>query len=220
MLYHPYAQLYAAGCPVTSAAKTFSLTDVNTQGRALSWSETAKTRELMALHQGLLVDVRARTHRDRQGRVSLLDDLVLAGDTLFIAGTLTANPRFRSFQRWLIPAQHWVVGRFEAHPGQRQMAEDWYIDVDAISVDGHIWRAEDRLLDVGVYEGARYTVDDADELADCIERGLTSPADAVAALRSLHRLCRALERLDFSGAALLAEYAPGLPIPASDSLRS
>jgi hypothetical protein len=169
----------------------------------------------MALHQGLLVDTRARTHRDRQGRVSPVVDLVLAGDTLYVAGMLPGNPRFCAFQRWLIPAEGWVVGRFAAHPGQRPMAEDWYIDVDAVGVEGHLWRAEDRLLDVSVFEGTRYTVADADELADCIERGLTSPADAVAALRSLHALCRALERLNFSGAALLAEYAPGLPVPAT-----
>lgn len=167
----------------------------------------------MALHQGLLVDTHARTHRDRQGRVSPLDAMVLAGDTLYIAGPLPGNPRFCAFQRWLIAAQGWVAGRFTVRPGQRPMAEDWYIDVDAISVEGHLWRAEDRLLDVSVYEGARYTVEDADELADCIDRGLTSPADAIVALRSLHALCRALERLNFSGTALLAEYAPELPVP-------
>jgi predicted RNA-binding protein associated with RNAse of E/G family len=173
----------------------------------------------MALHQGLLVDTRARTHRDRQGRVHPVTDLVLAGETLYVAGELPGNPRFCTFRRWLIPDQGWVVGRFAVHPGQRPMAEDWYIDVDAVSVEGHLWRAEDRLLDVSVYEGRRYTVDDADELADCIERGLTSPADAIAALRSLHALCRALERLSFSGAALLAEYAPGLPVPEVSGIR-
>jgi predicted RNA-binding protein associated with RNAse of E/G family len=165
----------------------------------------------MALHQGLLVDTRARTHRDRQGRTSPLDALAQSDGALFIAGTLPGNPRFRAFQRWLLPDQGWVVGRFDPHPGQRPMAEDWYIDVDAITVAGHLWRAEDRLLDVSIFEGRRYTVDDADELADCVERGLLTPADAIAALRSLHALCRALDRLDFSGTALLAEYAPGLP---------
>jgi hypothetical protein len=54
-------------------------------------------------------------------------------------------------------------------------------------------------------------VDDADELAECVEQGLISPRAAAGALRSLHALCRALERLHFSGAALLAEFAPGLP---------
>jgi predicted RNA-binding protein associated with RNAse of E/G family len=167
----------------------------------------------MALHQGLLVDVRARTHRDRQGRVAALDTLVLDGDTLYIAGPLIENPRFRAFQRWLIPAHGWVVGRFDTQPGQRPMDCDWYIDIDAVTVDGNLWRAEDRLLDLKVFDHQRYEVDDADELADCIEQHQIAPADAIAALRSLNTLCRALKRLDFSGAALLTEYAPGLPIP-------
>jgi predicted RNA-binding protein associated with RNAse of E/G family len=167
----------------------------------------------MALHQGLLVDLAARTHRDRQGRVHPLHDLAQRDGALYIAGTLPGNPRFRTFQRWVLAAEGWVVGRFEVHPGQRPMAEDWYIDVDAVSVDGDLWRVEDRLLDVSVFEGQRYTVDDADELADCLADGLITPADAIAALRSLQALCRALERLNYSGAALLAEYAPGLPIP-------
>jgi len=168
---------------------------------------------MMALHQGLLVDVRACTHRDRQGHTSPLDSLVRGAETLFIAGTLPGNPRFRSFQRWLLPAPGWVVGRFAAHPGQRPMAEDWYIDVDAIRIQDDLWRAEDRMLDVSVFEGQRYTVDDADELADCLDQGLISVADAAIALRSLHTLCRTLERLAFSGRALLAEYAPDLPVP-------
>jgi predicted RNA-binding protein associated with RNAse of E/G family len=165
----------------------------------------------MAKHQGLLVDVAARTHRDRQGRISPLDDLALGDGTLFIMGTLPNNPRFRGFQRWLLPAHGWVVGCFEPRPGQRPMDCDWYIDIDAISIDGDCWRAEDRLLDLKVFDHQRYEIDDADELADCLEQRQIAPADAIAALRSLNALCRALERLNFSGAALLTEYAPGLP---------
>ncbi|MGD9892613.1 MAG: DUF402 domain-containing protein [Dehalococcoidia bacterium] len=165
----------------------------------------------MAKHQGLLVDVAARTHRDRQGRVSPLDDMVVGDGTLFIMGILPNNPRFRAFQRWLLPAHGWVVGCFEPQPGQRPMDCDWYIDIDAISIEGVCWHAEDRLLDLKVFESQRYEVDDADELADCLEQQQIAPADAIAALRSLNALCRALERLNFSGAALLAEFAPGLP---------
>ena len=164
----------------------------------------------MLPHQGLMVDVGARTHRDR-GRTSSLDALVLGEGGLYIAGPLPENRRFRAYQRWLLPTEGWAVGRFAPHPGQRPMAEDWYIDLDEITVSGDIWRAEDRLLDVAVFEGQRYEVQDADELADCLDRGLLAPAAVIAALRALHHLCRALERLDLSGAALLAEYAPGLP---------
>lgn len=165
----------------------------------------------MAQHQGLLVDVAARTHRDRQGRISPLDDMVIGDGTLFIMGILPNNPRFRAFQRWLLPAHGWVIGRFDPQPGQRAMDCDWYIDLDAITVDGERWRAEDRLLDLKVFDHRRYEVDDADEFADCMEQHQISAAAAIAALRSLNALCRALEHLDFSGAALLAEYAAGLP---------
>src|SRR5690348_9145504 len=125
----------------------------------------------MAMHQGIAVDVRARTHRDRQGRVTPVDALVLGNGALYVAGQLPGNPRFRAFQRWLLPVEGWVVGVFHAHPGQRPMAEDWYIDVDEIVVTGDIWHAQDRLLDVSVFEGRRYSVDDADELAESIEQG-------------------------------------------------
>src|SRR5262249_18628225 len=113
---------------------------------------------------------------------------------------------------WLLPAQGWVLGRFSAYPGQRPMGEDWYIDLDAIHVAGDVWRVQDGLLDVAVFDGQRYELHDADELADCLEHGLLPVADGLAALRSLHPLCRALERLSFSCVALLAEYAPGLPV--------
>lgn len=157
------------------------------------------------------MDVTARSHRDRQGRIAPLNTLAIAPGGLYIAGDFRGHRRFRAFQRWLLPAQGWVLGRFAVHPGQRPMSEDWYIDLDAIRVAGNLWTAEDRLLDVGVFEGRRYEIQDADELADCLEQGLLPPEAALIALRSLHELCQALERLEFSGAALLREYAPGLP---------
>jgi predicted RNA-binding protein associated with RNAse of E/G family len=167
----------------------------------------------MALHEGTLIDARARQHRGRRGAVSSLDALVLSDGTLYAAGPLPDNPRFRGFERWFLPAQGWVVGRFGSRPGQRPMDCDWYIDLDEIVVQGQSWHARDRLLDVKVFEGRRYEVDDADELADCLAEGTIASADAQAALRSLNALCRALERLNFSVPALLAEYAPGLPTP-------
>ena len=162
-------------------------------------------------HQGVLVDVAARTHRGRRGVVSLLDDLVLGEGGLYFSGHFPDNARFKTFERWALPAQGWVIGRFGVHPGQRPMAEDWYVDLDAISIEGHLWRIEDRLLDLGIFEGRFYRVEDLDELADSLERGEVNAAEAAAALRSLDALCRALHRLDFSGARLLGEYAPGLP---------
>lgn len=168
----------------------------------------------MARHLGLLVDLRTGIYRDRVGMTAPVDALIHAGDTLYMAGRFARDHRFAAYQHWLVPAQGWVIGRFVAHPGARPMGEDWYVDLDAITVTGDVWRAADCLLDVGIHEHQRYDVQDADELADCIADGTITAAEAVAALRSLHALCRALERLHFSGAALLAEYAPGLPVPA------
>jgi predicted RNA-binding protein associated with RNAse of E/G family len=167
----------------------------------------------MALHEGTLIDARARTHRGRRHAVSPLDALVVGDGALYAAGPLPDNPRFGGFERWFLPAQGWVVGRFSTRPGQRPMDCDWYIDIDAVVVEGDSWHARDRLLDLKVFDGRRYEVDDADELADCLADGTLAPADAQAALRSLNALCRALERLGFSVPALLAEYAPGLPQP-------
>ncbi len=69
----------------------------------------------------------------------------------------------------------------------------------------------DCYLDVAVFEGSRYEVLDADELAQGLTAGDISVEEAARALESLNRLCRLLASNGFSGAALLAELAPGLP---------
>src|SRR5215208_319533 len=138
----------------------------------------------MALHEGTLIDVGARTHRGRRGAVSTLDALVVGQGALYAAGPLPDNARFSGFERWFLPAQGWVIGRSSVHPGQRPMSCDWYIDIDAVQVEGDRWHARDRLLDVEVFEGRRYEVHDADELADCLEHGSITAAEALAALRS------------------------------------
>ena len=167
----------------------------------------------MLRHQGVLIDVAQRTHRDREGRVTPLDELVRGEQGLYFAGRFPDNPRFHAYQRWMLPAEGWVVGRFTVHPGKRPMSCDWYVDVDTVSVTGDCWHAADHFLDVLVYDGRRYQVHDADELADALEAGAITLAEALTALRSLDRLCRALRRLDFSGIALLREFAQDLPVP-------
>ncbi len=88
---------------------------------------------------------------------------------------------------------------------------DWYIDIDHVAIDDDCWRIEDRFLDVIVYEGRSYQLLDADELAEGIEAEEITVAESVAALRSVHLLVTALRQLEFSGAALLSDFAPGLP---------
>jgi predicted RNA-binding protein associated with RNAse of E/G family len=62
-----------------------------------------------------------------------------------------------------------------------------------------------------IYEGRRYEVQDADELADALETGEITLAEAASALRSLHTGTGILAGNGCSGAALLTRYAPGLP---------
>ncbi len=63
----------------------------------------------MLRHQGVLVDVARRTHRDREGRVTPLDELVRGGSGLYFAGRFPEHPRFRAYQRWMLPAEGWVA---------------------------------------------------------------------------------------------------------------
>jgi len=88
---------------------------------------------------------------------------------------------------------------------------DWCIEPDPVLVDGSVWRVRDAFLDLEVYEGVRYELRDADELADGLAAGEISLAEALTALHSLNSLCQALRLNGFSGKALLDEFAPGLP---------
>jgi predicted RNA-binding protein associated with RNAse of E/G family len=160
---------------------------------------------------GSTVDAAARTIRDRNGRTYALDDVVVAESGLYFARTIL-NDHFWYQERWMLPAGPWVVNRFGFHP-HRTDAVDWYIETDVVERDGDLWHVRDGFLDLFVYEGARYHVDDADELAEAIERSEISMADATAALRALDRLCDELEANGCSGAALLRAHAPGLPAP-------
>lgn len=168
----------------------------------------------MSRHLGMLFDLGTNSCRDRAGNTAPMDAVVRVGAALYVAGRFVRDHRFAAYQQWIMPGQGWVVGRFVARPGMPPMRMDWYVDLDAVTVRGDVWHVEDRLLDLCIFEGQRYEVQDADELADCLADGTIAPAEAIAALRSLDALCRALERLRFSGVALLAEFAPGLPVPA------
>ncbi len=164
----------------------------------------------MPRNGGSLVDTVAGTVRDRNGVIYPLERLVVAGGRLYYARSIAPNPLFSYHERWLLPEQNWVVNRFAFHP-HRLPSIDWYIETDLIEVDGALWRVSDGYLDVGLFEGRRYYLEDADELADGIAAGDIPLAEGLVALRALNQLCLALERHHYSGHALLREYAPGLP---------
>lgn len=157
-----------------------------------------------------LIDIAERTEHTRSGMVIPLERLELGEGTLYCARKLIAHPRIAAVERWLLPAQGWVVNRFHLHP-ETTRDHDWYVDLDQVEPRGDVWKIQDGFLDVVVRECHSYRVLDADELADGIEQGELTSAETVATLRSFHALIEALHRLDCSGSALLDEYAPGLP---------
>jgi uncharacterized protein len=166
----------------------------------------------MPRNGGSLIDVSARTVRGRNGTTYQLDDVVVAGNLVYLARPLQADAFWYS-EHWVVPSQSWVITRFAMHPDHPHAALDWYIEPDVIERDGDLWRITDAFIDVDVYEGQRYHVDDADELADALAAGEITPADAAAALHALDRLCDELRDNGCSGAALLRRHAPGLPAP-------
>lgn len=174
----------------------------------------------MMRHAGADIDTKTRRVRDRDGLWYPLDRMVVADGGLFYSRPIGSSAEqarvpgqlFHYHQRWVLPDQGWVVNRMSYFPDVPDPM-DWYIEPEIIKVGGDVWRIRDSYLDVEVYDGLRYHVDDADELAHGLRDGDISVAEAATALEALHRLCVSLKRLDFSGRALLAAYAPGLPAP-------
>jgi len=160
---------------------------------------------------GALVNTGERTVRGRDGAVYPLEQLAVHGGALYYGRVFANHPQVCYHERWLLPAQGWVVNRFRTLPQLPPFWCDWYIDLDSTEVDGDRWLVADRFLDVGVHEGRGYEVLDADELAGGIEQHEITLAESLQALRDLSALCTALPSLGFSGAALLQQYATGLP---------
>jgi len=154
--------------------------------------------------------VEARRVFDRDRVWHPAERLAVADGALYYARPTPGEDHFRAYERWLLPGQMWSVARFNFHDHFTDRV-DWYIEMDFIEVEGGIWRVRDGYLDVAVWEGSRYEVWDADELAEGMLAGEISVEEVARALDSLKRLGLALKRNGYSGAALLAEYAPGLP---------
>ncbi len=157
------------------------------------------------------VQVADQTECDRGGIVCPIDRIVAGDGRLYYARQLPGHRDILWRERWLLPEQGWVLNRFHLKDTAVPPGFDWYIDIDHVQPGEDSWRIDDRFLDLVVIDGSGYELRDADELADGIEANLISEQEVVAALRSLHALVTALRRLQFSCAALLAEYAPELP---------
>ncbi len=165
----------------------------------------------MAHRHVTLVQIADQTECDRVGIVRPIDRIVAGKGRLYYARRFPGHPRISWIERWLLPEQGWVLNRFHPTATAEPYGFDWYIDIDHVEPGGATWRIDDRFLDLLVTDGHGYELLDADEFADGIEASVIDEQETVAALRSLHALVTALRRLQFSGAALLAEYAPDLP---------
>ena len=160
---------------------------------------------------GLSVDLATKLVRDRDGGWYPLDDLIVSGDALYYARPVDDSLHFSYYERWLVPARSLVFSRPRFHP-HIEAAFDWYIETDFTSIDGQCWQVRDGYLDLEVWEGRRYHLQDAHELAEGLAAGEISVSETVHALDALGRLCEALKRTDCSVRAVLAEYAPRLPL--------
>lgn len=164
----------------------------------------------MARH-GYVVDTVEHTVGGPAAGPFVLDRLEVAGCCLYYARAIPEDPSIFYQETWLIAAQGWAVTRFAFHEHLQPGSIDWKMEPDRVELDGLLWRVGDGYLDLDVYEGSRYDLEDAGELADAISAGSISLADGLSAFRALDALCKALRHNGYSGQALLRAYVPGLP---------
>ena len=163
----------------------------------------------MPRNGGALVDVARECVRDRNGQIYPLDQIAVADGALYYARSIQANRLFDYQWRWIVPARDLVLNRFRFHAHARRRP-DWYIETDFTDISGGLWTVSDGFLDIEVYDGVRYEVEDAGELAEAITAREIPLDEAVRALTSLDRVCETLRRNGCSGRALLNELAPTL----------
>lgn len=155
----------------------------------------------------LRVHPASRTVLETNGVVYHLDRLKVTDSALYYGCSFQPGERFMIFvERWLLPSPMWTISRFTMPSHTGRFWCDWYVDFDRIVVDAESWNCYNCLLDAGIHEGVGYEVEDADELAEAIQSGSVSIADASAALRSLGLLGQELRALRFSGMALLKKH--------------
>jgi uncharacterized protein len=165
----------------------------------------------MVIHLPMRIDLAHREVNGRDGLLYPIDRLERTTNALYFSRVGAQHPDIAYQERWLLPALGCVVIRWTMRERVEPFDYGWYIDLDAIEVTDEHWTVTDRYLDLIVFEGERYRVLDADELADAVEASAIALPDALDALRALNTLSVALGRHGNSVAALLAEYAPGLP---------
>jgi predicted RNA-binding protein associated with RNAse of E/G family len=182
--------------------------------------EPAVFSRIMARNAGSDIDIKAQRIRDRDGAWYPVDGLTVTPNGLFYARMVgvkdpikrAPGQLFFHQQRWILPKQGWVLNRFDFFADVPEPS-DWYIEPELVTVSDDLWSVRDGYIDVEVWDGLRYHIDDADELAEGLTSGEITIDDAVAVLHALDRLVDALKSCGISGQTLLAEYAPDLPKP-------
>ena len=163
----------------------------------------------MTRNSGKDIDPVAKRVRDRDGKWHDVDELQVAGPVLYYGRSLGSWPamQFDYHEMWAFADLDVTVSRLRFFPDAPD-AIDWYIETDPIDIVGGTWHIRDGFLDVCVYEGSRYRVEDAEELADGLTAGTISVEHASRALRALERVLRGLDANGCSGAELLRGWTP------------
>jgi predicted RNA-binding protein associated with RNAse of E/G family len=154
-----------------------------------------------------VIDPRARQHRFNNGYSYAITRLEQRGDMLYFERPFVNHPHIQEFRAYLVPAEGWQICQYVPHQGKHWC--DWYVDICRITVEPEGWVMDDLFVDLGVHEGRGYDLLDTDELADALERGEISAADAAYALRSTQRLVEALAATGYAMQPLLAGLIAG-----------
>lgn len=162
----------------------------------------------MPRNGGCVVDVGRGVVRDRDGGTYAIDELLVADGSLYYARHVGGDVITYQW-RWILPAQDLVINRF-TFGDAAEIQPDWYIETDLCVVEGDVWSVRDGYLDLCVWDGVRYELEDAGELGDGVAAGEIAIDHAVRALRALDGVCERLRANGCSGAVLLGGLAPGL----------
>lgn len=100
---------------------------------------------------------------------------------LYMARPTPGRAQFHYLESWLLPSLSIRISVFHFSPGYER-AQDFYLDVGPIVVDGDVWRTEDHYLDLVVRTGTGVDLLDVDELFAAVREGLLSTEAAAAAV--------------------------------------
>jgi len=126
-------------------------------------------------------DVAARTNTDPKGIVRAVDVYEVHPWGLYMARPTPGRAQFHYLESWLLPSLSLRISVFHFNPGHER-AQDFYLDVAPIVVDGEVWRTEDHYLDLVVRTGTGVELLDVDELFASVREGFLSSEAATTAV--------------------------------------